>query len=172
MRRIPGIIILLAFSLYSCKKDDTVVSDNTGTNTNTGGTTDYHVDKTMILQLINDVRQTGCTCGTTPMPAVTTLAWNDQLAKAAYDHSADMEANNYFSHTGLDNSDPGQRITAAGYSWHAYGENIASGYTSEQAVVAGWLQSEGHCKNIMNAGYKDMGVGRDGNYWTQEFGTK
>jgi uncharacterized protein YkwD len=172
MRRIPVIIILLAFCLYSCKKDDTVVSNNTSTGTNTGGTADYNVDQTMMLQLINDVRQTGCTCGTTPMPAVPALAWNDQLAKAAYDHSVDMETNNYFSHTGLNNSDPGQRITAAGYSWHAYGENIASGYTSEQAVVTGWLQSEDHCRNIMNAGYKDMGVGRDGNYWTQEFGAK
>jgi uncharacterized protein YkwD len=35
-----------------------------------------------------------------------------------------------------------------------------------------WLGSEGHCKNIMNGGFKDMGVGRDGDYWTQEFGSK
>jgi uncharacterized protein YkwD len=106
------------------------------------------------------------------MPPVSIVVWNDQLAKAAFDHSVDMKTNNYFSHTGLDNSDPGQRITAAGYTWHAYGENIANGYTSEQAVIDGWLNSEGHCRNMMNADFKDMGVGRDGNYWTQEFGIK
>ncbi len=62
-----------------------------------------------------------------------------------------MKTNNYFSHTGLNGSTAGQRITAAGYTWSAYGENIANGYSSEQAVINGWLGSEGHCKNIMSA---------------------
>jgi uncharacterized protein YkwD len=171
MRRIPVIVVLLSVVLFSCKKNDVATDNNSGTN-NTSGNVVYNVNKATLLQLINNVRQTGCNCGTTAMPAVAALVWNDQLAKAGYDHSADMKTNNYFSHTGLDNSDPGQRITAAGYTWHAYGENIASGYTTEQAVVDGWLNSEGHCKNIMNASFVDMGVGRDGNYWTQEFGAK
>jgi uncharacterized protein YkwD len=83
-----------------------------------------------------------------------------------------MNKNNYFSHTGLDGSSPGDRITRVGYNWRAYGENIAKGYTSEQAVMNGWLQSEGHCKNIMSSNVKEMGVGRDGNYWTQVFAAK
>jgi uncharacterized protein YkwD len=83
-----------------------------------------------------------------------------------------MNANKYFSHTGLDGSNAGQRITLAGYTWAAYGENIAMGYSSEQAVMNGWLNSEGHCRNIMNGKFKEMGAGRDGNYWTQDFGSK
>ena len=169
MRRYPAIFLLIAVVFFSCKKNDVISDDNSG-STNTSGDVVYNVNKTTILQLINNVRQAGCNCGTTVMPPVATIAWNDKLAKAAYDHSVDMKANNYFSHTGLDNSNPGERITAAGYTWQAYGENIANGYTTEQAVVVGWLNSEGHCKNIMNANFKDMGVGRDGNYWTQEFG--
>jgi uncharacterized protein YkwD len=171
MRRIPVIVVLLAVVLFSCKKNDVPANSNPGTN-NTSGDVVYNVNKATLLQLINNVRQTGCNCGTAAMPAVAVLVWNDQLAKAGYDHSVDMKTNNYFSHTGLDNSDPGQRITAAGYTWHAYGENIASGYTTEQAVVDGWLNSEGHCKNIMSANFNDMGVGREGNYWTQVFGAK
>ena len=123
-------------------------------------------------QLVNDVRKTGCTCGTTAMPPVGPISWNDQLAKVAYDHSVDMDAHDYFSHDGLDGSNPGQRITAAGYFWSAWGENIAQGYSTEQLVMSAWLGSEGHCKNIMNGGFKDMGVGRGGNYWTQDFGSK
>ena len=175
IRRIPWIVVLLPIILFSCKKNDIAADDNSGTNNNNNnnsGAVVYNVNKATILQLINNVRQTGCNCGASAMPAVSVLVWNDQLAKAAYDHSVDMKANDYFSHTGLDNSDPGERITAAGYTWHAYGENIANGYTTEQAVVDGWLNSEGHCKNIMADNFKDMGVGRDGNYWTQEFGTK
>lgn len=58
------------------------------------------------------------------------------------------------------------------YAWTSYGENVANGYTTEQIVMNAWLGSEDHCKNIMNAGFKDIGVGRDGNYWTEEFGSK
>jgi uncharacterized protein YkwD len=35
----------------------------------------------------------------------------------------------------------------------------------------GWLGSEGHCKNIMSANLKEVGVAREGNYWTEDFGT-
>lgn len=171
-RRILPLLLLASLLVFSCKKNDFVINNNSGNGNNNTGNTSFNVNKTELLQLVNDVRTKGCTCGTTVMPAVGTVIWNDQLAKAAYDHSVDMNKNNYFSHTALDGSDPGQRITAAGYSWDSWGENIAEGFTSEQAVMNGWLGSEGHCKNIMNGGFKDMGVGRDGNYWTQDFGSR
>lgn len=125
-----------------------------------------------MLQLVNAVREKGCTCGTTVMPPVKPLVWNDILEAVALAHSKDMNTNNYFSHTGLDGSDPGERITKAGYVWSAYGENIALGYPDEQSVMTAWLQSEGHCKNIMDGNFKEMGAGEDGGYWTQDFGSK
>jgi uncharacterized protein YkwD len=100
------------------------------------------------------------------------LLWNDVLEKAAYHHSADMYQNDYFSHTALDGSNGGVRIQRAGYNWMTYGENIAMGYKNERETVEGWLSSPGHCKNIMNRSFKEMGVARVGNYWTQEFGAK
>ena len=170
--RILPVILLVSVLFFSCKKTDVVVdSSNTNGNNNTNNNA-YNVNKATLLQLVNDVRSKGCTCGTTVMPAVSTVVWNDQLAKAAYDHSVDMNTQDYFSHTGLDGSSPGQRITAAGYHWSSYGENIAEGYSTEQIVMNAWLGSEGHCKNIMDGGFKDMGVGREGNYWTQDFGSK
>jgi len=39
-------------------------------------------------------------------------------------------------------------------------------------VIEGWLKSPGHCKNIMSQKYKEMGVARVGNYWTQTFGSQ
>ena len=172
--RILPVILLISTLLFSCKKTDVVVDNsnaNNGNNNNDNGIA-YNVNKAAILQLVNDVRKKGCTCGTTVMPPVAAVIWNDQLAKAAYDHSVDMNTHDYFSHTGLDGSSPGQRIIAAGYHWTSYGENIAEGYSTEQIVMNAWLGSEGHCKNIMNGGFKDLGVGRDGNYWTQDFGSK
>lgn len=161
---------LILFGLvFSCKKDDSTIK----TTENSGGNAIvYNLNKTTILDLVNKARQTGCTCGVTIMPPVATVSWNDQLAKAADNHSADMNLKNYFSHTGSDGSDPGTRIAASGYSWQAYGENIALGYPNEQAVMDGWLKSEGHCKNIMSVNFVEMGAAREGDYWTQDFGKK
>ena len=165
------VILLASFSFVSCKKNDALARNGSDGPSGSGAVV-FNVDKTTMLQLVNGARAKGCTCGTTVMPPVDALTWNDELAAAAYEHSSDMNTNNYFSHTGLDGSDPGQRITAAGYSWTSWGENIANGYTSEQAVMNAWLASEGHCKNIMNAGFKEIGAGRSANYWTQDFGSR
>ncbi len=130
------------------------------------------IDKTKLLQLVNTIRQAGCVCGTTNMPAVPVIVWHDLLETAAINHSKDMNQNNYFSHTSQDGRNPGQRITAVGYTWNTYAENIAKGYANEDAVIQGWKDSEGHCKNIMNATVTEMGVGRSGEYWTQVFGKR
>ena len=161
--------LLLVF--YSCQKESGSVKDPVVTNPSPSGTS-FNVNKSTLLQLVNSTRQAGCTCGTTVMPGVAIVSWNDQLATAALNHSNDMYTNNYFSHAGLDGSDAGDRIAIAGYAWKAYGENIAKGYSSEQAVIDGWLKSEGHCKNIMSPLFKEMGVARAGSYWSQEFGSK
>ncbi|HEX5024980.1 MAG TPA: CAP domain-containing protein [Agriterribacter sp.] len=167
-----GCILLVLFT-FSCNKED-LHSGVSGSKPTDGQKPDiaYNLNAGVMLDMINEVRTSGCTCGSTVMPSVAALAWNDQLAKAAYDHSKDMEVNNYFSHVSGNNETTGDRITAAGYNWRAYGENIALGQTTEQIVMNSWLNSEGHCKNIMNKSFKDIGAGRSGNYWTQVFGAK
>ncbi|GGR41996.1 hypothetical protein GCM10010251_68640 [Streptomyces aurantiogriseus] len=98
---------------------------------------------------------------------------NATLSKAAQGHSADMASHQNMSHTGSDGSNPGERITRAGYSWSTYGENVAYGYATPEKVMAGWMSSPGHKRNILNCGFKEIGVGlaQPGNYWTQDFAT-
>ncbi|MFD3807527.1 CAP domain-containing protein [Streptomyces sp. NPDC058611] len=100
------------------------------------------------------------------------LTLNAKLTKAAQDHSADMAANSNMSHTGSDGSDPGQRITRAGYQWRTYGENVAYGYSTPEKVMQGWMNSPGHKRNILDCSYKEIGIGlaQPGHYWTQDFG--
>ncbi|MGW3209695.1 CAP domain-containing protein [Streptomyces sp. NPDC001135] len=117
-----------------------------------------------IVQLVNAERaKVGCQA----------LTLNPALTKAAQDHSADMAAHQNMSHTGSDGSAPGDRITAAGYSWSAYGENVAYGYSTPDEVMAGWMSSPGHRANILNCSFQQIGVGlaQPGSYWTQDFGT-
>src|SRR5258705_7668349 len=115
--RILPVIFLVSILFFSCKKTDVVVDNSNANGNNNNNNVVYNVNKATLLQLVNDIRKTGCNCGATVMPAVGAVVWNDQLAKAAYDHSVDMNTQDYFSHTGLDGSSPGQRITAAGYHW-------------------------------------------------------
>lgn len=157
--------LLFLSLLHSCSKDR-VDSDETGNNSN------FNVDESAMLQLVNQVRSAGCNCGSTYMPPVGAVSWNDLLAQAAYDHSKDMNENDYFAHNSPSGSTPGTRIRAVGYNWSTIGENIAHNYPNEQAVMNGWLASEGHCRNIMNGNFREMGVGREGAYWTQDFGAR
>ena len=105
------------------------------------------------------------------------LSADDNLATAARDHSEDMGLQNYFSHTSLDGRTVPDRISDAGYSYNTYGENIAAGYQTPEAVIDGWMSSSGHRANILNPNFCDIGVGYAytanstyGHYWTQVFG--
>jgi uncharacterized protein YkwD len=148
-----------------------LTATNSGTKVFPGSTDPGSgVNKTVLLKLVNDARSKGCNCGDTwygPAPALT---WNDKLEAASLEHTNDMFKNKYFGHVAPDGSNAGERIEKAGYHWRSYGENIAQGYRDEQEVIDGWLHSPGHCKNIMGKEFREMGVARTGNLWTQELG--
>jgi uncharacterized protein YkwD len=134
-----------------------------------------------VLVLVNQRRAAGATCPTYgAKPPVGALTMNGALRCAARKHNKDMITNKFFSHTGTGNTTPWARFASAGYgSYKAAGENIAAGQNTPAAVVAGWMNSAGHCKNIMDGAFKELGVGYayDANsqykhYWTQGFAAK
>jgi uncharacterized protein YkwD len=126
--------------------------------------------KTDILTEVNKIRKSGCKCGEEEMPPVGDLAWSDKLEKSAIRHATDMFENEHFDHTGSDGSSLSDRVNAAGYKWSLIGENISWGYSSAKDVVEGWIGSEGHCHNMMNPGFKEMGAARRGDYWVLDLG--
>ncbi|MEO6851734.1 MAG: CAP domain-containing protein [Mucilaginibacter sp.] len=131
--------------------------------------------KKEFLKRINLARQKGCNCGGTYMPPAPPLIWNDQLADAAKGHAKDMSNLNYFSHTSKDGRTTADRVIAAGYAFKGYksfavGENIAQGQMSIAEVMDGWLKSPGHCKNLMNSAFKEIGIAEVDHYWVQDFG--
>jgi len=111
------------------------------------------------LAAVNQARSVNQVCGSTPYGPVPRVSWSENLAMAAYLHSEDMVLNNFFSHTGSDGSSAGQRISRQGYPWRTYGENIAVGYPTVSSVIQGWLGSEGHCRNLMDPGFTEIGAG-------------
>ncbi len=124
-----------------------------------------------VLELVNTARAEARACGDVWFPAAGPLRLQPQLTAAARAHSEDMRRSGTLSHTGSDGSDIVDRAERQGYAWSRLAENVAYGYPDAASVVAGWLGSPGHCVNIMNADYAELGVGLAGTYWTQVFGT-
>lgn len=98
------------------------------------------------------------------------LTLDARLTKAAQAHADDMAAKNYFSHTSLDGRSAGQRITAAGYTWRTYGENIAMGYADWSAALRGWMNSAGHRRNMLSPSFQHIGLGVKDRRYVQDFG--
>ncbi|MBV7503861.1 CAP domain-containing protein [Bacillus sp. sid0103] len=97
------------------------------------------------------------------------LKWDENTAKAAFQHSKDMSENNDFSHTSKKFGDLAKRLKTADVVYQAAGENIAANYTDGPAVVEGWLNSKGHREALLNNEYTHLGVGVYQKYYTQNF---
>ena len=103
-----------------------------------------------LLELTNKER---AVAGVGALTANTLL---DQSAKAK---CADMVTNNYWSHVDLTGQEPWHFIDATGYNKEAAGENLAYGFTSDSAVVQGWMNSPAHRKTLLDPIYTDVGFG-------------
>ncbi|WP_166268918.1 CAP domain-containing protein [Marinobacter caseinilyticus] len=129
-----------------------------------------------MLVAVNNARSEARQCGAMTKPAAPNLSYRCELDAAAQRHANDMAAIDFVSHTSSDGSTLAMRISDANYAWQSVGENVAAGSPTVAAVMTGWLQSAGHCDNVMNSGYTHFGQGRAtspqstfGVYWAQNF---
>ena len=140
---------------------------------------DWQAEGQKLLEMINTARAQPRQCGAQSFAATTPLAWNATLATAAETHTRAMANNNFFDHKDRDGHTPGDRAELAGYVGGQIGENIAAGHDTVRRVVDGWLTSPGHCANLMNPQFHQLGAAYAvdpksdaGIYWTAMFGTQ
>jgi uncharacterized protein YkwD len=140
---------------------------------------DSQAEGQKLLAELNIARSRPRQCGAQSFNAATPLTWDAILASAAETQSRSMANNNYFDHKDRDGRTPGDRAELAGYDFQQIGENIAAGQDSVRKVVDGWLASPGHCANLMNPQFRDLGAAYAvdpksdaGIYWTVMFGAK
>jgi uncharacterized protein YkwD len=155
--------------------DDVVITvEEAGSPTVSGATLQSMMDD------INSARGEGRDCGGTWYDAQPALSWDDGLADIAMQHSMDMAAQGYFSHTSADGTSMGDRVFPY-WDGRTVGENIAASSIdrSDAYVVQLWIDSPGHCALIMspNFTHAGVGVGRDPDngytyhhFWTLDFG--
>ena len=130
-----------------------------------------------MLARVNEARSQARQCGEQPFNAASPLTWSCPLTAAAQAHADDMAENDYFSHTGQDGNSVGERATQQSYAWRTVGENIAAGHTTADAAIESWINSPGHCRNLMNDDFTEMGMAyaenadaRFTHYWVQTLG--
>lgn len=100
------------------------------------------------------------------------LTLDENLTSAALIRARESEIS--FSHTRPDGRSFSSVLSDLGISFRGAGENIAWGQKTPEEVMNGWMNSEGHRANILNANYTKIGVGYYQNtsgrtYWTQLF---
>jgi uncharacterized protein YkwD len=124
--------------------------------------------RTAVLCLIDQQRMARGLPGLRPSP---------RLNRVAQRQTQTMVATGYFGH----GANFTLRFSAVGYHWRTAGEDIASGYTTPREVVAAWMASTEHCRNILSPGFRDagtgvaaaaVGAGVSPGTWTEDFGLR
>ncbi len=127
------------------------------------------------LELVNQARSQPRRCGSRSFAPAPPLTLDRTLDGVAYGHATDMAEHNYFEHEDLAGHTPADRVRAVGYREKLVGENIAFGPRTADEVVQGWLDSPGHCENIMDPRFAQMGIAyaaghaKRGLFWVQVF---
>lgn len=124
----------------------------------------------------------GLTAGTISGAPVQVLTHNTELEQSAQAHSEWMLETDTFSHDGVNGSDPGDRIEAAGYELHGswtWRENLAwTGSTGEIDLAdavedhhEGLYRSAGHRENTFASDIREIGVAQVEGRFTHEGST-
>lgn len=137
-------------------------SNSTGAENATQGTSNVSDMEREVVVLINQIRASY---------GLPELTLNEKLSSVARVKAQDMASNKYFSHTSPTYGSPFDMMRSFGITYNTAGENIAMGYKTAEAVVNGWMNSEGHRANILNSSFTQIGMGyvSNGNYWVQMF---
>ena len=110
------------------------------------------------VNLVNEAREQGHRCGNRFWPGANPVRLSATLSEVARQHALDMARHHYFDHQDLSGRSPADRVKAAGYREQRVAENIAYGTLSTEDAIAGWLNSPGHCENLMEPRFKEMGI--------------
>lgn len=134
----------------------------------------YRASEAAVVEAINERRLNGEECGDEWHEPVDPLEVDPVLREASRCHSVDMALEGELAHEGTDGREAEQRAVDAGYGSEYVGENLASGGQTPPVVVEQWVESEGHCRNLMHEDYQETAVGvvsYEGRiYFTQKFG--
>ncbi|MDC8785718.1 CAP domain-containing protein [Paucibacter sp. hw1] len=133
-------------------------------------------DPVQVLRDLNALRSQARQCGDHPFSAAEPLRWDSRLQASAQAYADEMARNDFFSHVDGEGRGLRYRVLRQGYSFRRVGENLAAGPQRLDEVITGWIDSAGHCENIMEPQFVDAGLacvngpGRYARYWVLHLG--
>ncbi|MEA5058166.1 MAG: CAP domain-containing protein [Anaerotignum propionicum] len=133
-------------------------NNGSGNNSSTDTTATVSVNAQKVVDLVNAERAKA---------GLGALTIDTKVTAAAQVRAKEVQTS--FSHTRPDGRSCFTALDEANASYRGAGENIALGQKTPEQVMNDWMNSEGHRANIMNPNFKYIGVGVDGNAWTQLF---
>ena len=110
------------------------------------------------MRRLNEARLRGVTCRAGTTFTAAPLTWSESLAAAARVQAAEMARLQRMTHFDSQSRSLAERLRAIGYRYSLAVENVGVGYSSLDEVVDAWLESEGHCENLMNAAVLEFGL--------------
>lgn len=118
-----------------------------------GGRVLAYADSMSIGDLLSDTNTQRVSNGLSP------LKLNEKLDSAAQANADDMAARDYWSHYTPDGNPPWVWVTNQGYSYQKLGQNLAAGFSDEQATIDGWMASPPHRENLLDPDFNQVGFG-------------
>ena len=110
------------------------------------------------MRRLNEIRMRGAACRAGTTSTAAPITWSESLAAAAKVQAGEMARLHRMGHLDSQNRGLADRLHAMGYRYSLAVENVGVGYASLEEVVDAWLESEGHCENLMNAGVLEFGL--------------
>ena len=139
-------LLLIGFLMLSCTKDDVEELYKTESEVVVDIKLSYSEIEQDIINLVNDHRVAN------GLPVLSVL---NLISKEAIDHTNYMIKNGEISH---DNFSTRHQNLVINANARSVAENVAYGYKTSQGVVNGWLNSNGHKKNIENKEFTHIGI--------------
>ncbi len=124
-----------------------------------------HPEKTLLINLINNLRKEGYLCGKQSFSSAPPLQRHPLLDQAAETHLKSILKTNRLTHIGADGVSMAKRLSEVGYTWEIVAENIAQGQNSESKVLEYWKTKGGSCKNLLHPKFKHIGIAYHEGYW-------
>ncbi len=120
----------------------------------------------VFLKELNQLRAQGCYCGSPASP----VTYNLKLNRSANSYAHKMSTMGFFSHSDENGHNVVERVEAVGYKWKAVGENLGIGQSDVKEALKDWIESESHCKMLMDPKFEEIGLGRYQKIWVLHLG--
>lgn len=154
-------LLFTSLTFISCSSDSSEATTSNSTTTETAKSYNHTQTEVQLLDLINDYRVGK---GLNPLQII------EHISYKSSEHNVYMIETNSVNHDGFDERKTNLQNVLGAYK---VGENVAYGFSTPQAALTAWINSDGHRANLEgNYSHFGLSISQDENgrfYYTNIF---